>query len=46
MAAEAFFPHVLSALLSLAAEPIFPTVDGNSHSFVKHWSGTRGVKTV
>lgn len=43
MAAEAFVPHVFSVLLSLAADPVFPTVDGNSHSFVKHWSGTRCV---
>lgn len=46
VAAEVFVPHVLSALLSLAVDPIFPTVDGNSHSFVKHWSGTRGINTV
>lgn len=43
MAAEAFVPCVLSVLLSLAADPIFPTVDGNSHSFVKHLSGTRCI---
>lgn len=43
MAAGAFVSRVLSVLLSLAVDPIFPTVDGNSHSFVKHWSGTRCI---